>query len=148
MTETNSIILFFFVMSVGALGVIIWGIASFIKGLKFYKTAVVVSGRIINYNHKRVIRDIGSLLFRENDMYSPIIEYEYNGQSHRISSRYTTKLPCIGAAITVHVNPNSPGEAKVNHFGAPYEYVVWVFLGMVYLFMSGLGLIAFCFWDK
>ena len=69
--------------------------------------------------------------------YSPVVNYQVNEQTYRITSSVgTSSKPTIGSTIKVAYNPNKPSEAKVVESKATKM--------MFYLFyVIGLGLIVY-----
>lgn len=100
------------------------GLCLFIKDIKFFKKAIMVQGTVV-----------GVLPLRRT--YCTVVEFEYNGQTRRVSSRESSsKMPIYGQKIMVGINPTNTLDVRVKTTGLKLFPIIFMLVGgIVSLFM-------------
>ena len=135
---TGSIGVYIF-LAIGVL-MIIGGIWSFIKDKKFFKTAVMIKGEIVNYIYKKEYNKDNGGRRHTNNTYAPIIKYEYNGQTRQFQGGYSSKFPVVGSSVDVAVDPNNIDKARVKSFIEVYGSLAFVLFGIIFAVVAILQL--------
>ncbi len=114
------------------------GYTAFTK-YQFIQTAIPITGKVIDHDTSYSTDDDGN----SQVMYSPVFEYEYNGETYTHSSDVSSSSPDfeIGEEAEIYINPDAPGSALVNSFME--RWFVVVLLGGMGSMFTGLGYMAF-----
>jgi hypothetical protein len=122
------------------IGIIMLGFSGYTaySNYKFMENAISITGKVIDLDtHYSSDDDGGSTL-----MYSPVFEYEYNGQTYKHYSDVSSSSPDfeINEEAEIFINPDSPGSALVNSFME--RWFVVVLLGGMGIMFAGFGYMA------
>ncbi len=123
------------------IGIAMLGFAGYTaySNYQFMEEAISITGKVIDLDtHYSSDDDGGSTL-----MYSPVFEYEYNGETYTHTSNSSTSSPDfeINEEAEIFINPDSPGTALVNSFME--RWFVVVLLGGMGTMFTGMGYMAF-----
>jgi hypothetical protein len=83
----------------------------------------------------KVIDMVGSRGSKGGTTYSPIVEFQFNGQSYRISSEVSSSPPAfeIGEEVELFVPPSNPNKARINSFMENWFVVLILgFMGTIF----------------
>ena len=95
---------------------------------EYVKTEGIVVGNVEKYDYEN-----------ERNMYTPVAEYEVDGEKYQVVSHGSSSIPTPGGKkVTIEYNPDNPKEAKFE--GSKWIYfatflLIFVFLG------SGIGMV-------
>jgi hypothetical protein len=108
---------------------------------KFEQRAVRTKGKVIDYKNYQSSNDNGG----STTMYTPVFEYEFNGQSYQHTSSTSSSSPEyeIGEEVEVLVDPKRPAEILINTFWE--KWFVVVLLGFMGTIFTGVGFLVFRF---
>lgn len=115
----------------------------YISNSTFIERAVLIEGKCSGYD-SYVSSSDGST----TTMYTPIFDYEYEGQSytHYSETSSSSQSYDYDEIVEIYIDPNNPNEALVNSFWERWFLII--LLGFMGSMFTGLGLMAAIMFGK
>lgn len=113
----------------GGIGVILLIVAAIIyyNQTESRKHTVSVKGKVVEM--------VSSRSSKGGTLYSPIVEFQFNAQSYRITSEVASSPPAfeVGEEVNLFVNPAKPDEAQIDSFVENWFVVALLgFMGTIF----------------